>query len=174
MTRASSVFKAMLSPRFREGTQLSSSGAVEIACPEDDAEAMATICYIVDHRASKASRARVCSELLQVARLSDKYDLNEVMRPHAQGWLTEKLKLINAAPSTGDRLDVGKAQTEIDERREWLLAAAYYFDLQTTFEELGREIVCKGVGVSPSSTILFGLAPAIDEDLLHVSGESQP
>ena len=139
MTRASSVFKALLSPRFREGTELSTTGAVEVAFPEDDGNAMATICYIIHYQASKTEQPKYLPDLIKVAQLSDKYDLNEVMKLHAQGWLLDRLQLSDK----GDLADDVAVRESNDRDREWILAAAYYFGLESVFRKAGIHIVVR-------------------------------
>lgn len=43
----------------------------EVACPEDDGEAMTTICYVTHHQASKIQESMDMPSLIRVAQLSD-------------------------------------------------------------------------------------------------------
>lgn len=165
MSRASSVFKALLLPRFREGTELNATGAVEVACPEDDGEAMTTICYIIHHQASKIQESTDLSDLVKGAQLSDKYDLNGVMKTHAHYWLSGKME----RSDTGDHVGF-KVRDTNDRTREWILAAAYVFNMGALFEKAGREILLKNT--TPASNRNTQIGETVPNTVMDVLGKN--
>ena len=84
---ASSVFAAMLSPRFAEG-QAAGHKDWTISLPEDDAEAMLAICRAL-HFIDTASENIAFTLIEKVASLCDKYDLAVALR----GWSELALKV---------------------------------------------------------------------------------
>ena len=87
MSLASSVFAALLSPKFSEGVTLSHAKDVhEIKLEDDDPEAMLLICHTI-HLGHHIPR-RVPIDLLEkVALLCDKYDLAKALSGWSERWL---------------------------------------------------------------------------------------
>ena len=126
LSNASSVFKAMLKPRFKEGSALAvTTNAVEIPLPDDNARAMTIICQVMHlrndlvHEVANDSTAMV----LRVAELSDKYDCTIALEPTVRHWLACSVKVL----STTERQD--------------LLTAAYYFGNGVAFADIGRSLL---------------------------------
>ena len=65
LSRSSRVFKAMLSTKSREGTQLQANGAIEISLLEDSAAAMSMVCNLLHLQFDNVRTALSISELLQ-------------------------------------------------------------------------------------------------------------
>lgn len=87
LTTASPVFNAMLSPSFKEGSQLAQPGSSEIELPEDNAEAI-EIVFNVIHGHNNMVEDKLGSEtLLQVAKIVDKYDCFNSLAFAIQTWL---------------------------------------------------------------------------------------
>ncbi|KAK4542583.1 hypothetical protein LTR36_006631 [Oleoguttula mirabilis] len=127
----SSVFKAMLSPNFKEGLELAfSSAPIEIPLPDDDATAMEVLCNVLHHRNDTVPVAAslTASRLLQIAQASDKYDCAVALQPTARCWLAELGRM-----------------TRTEERRT-LITAAYVFNDAHAFKEFGRCVVLQTVG----------------------------
>lgn len=87
LSLASSVFKAMFSPHFQEGQDLSGPRPKRISLPEDDAEAMTTLCYIIHHRSHSVSKMPQHSTLVEIGFLCDKYDCSEALESWSKTWL---------------------------------------------------------------------------------------
>lgn len=122
--QASSVFNSLLSPRFKEGTELDALGTVEIPLPDDDPEAMRTACRVIHGQASEVSDQPSLEALTTLALLSDKYDLARSMHDLAEHWIS--------------RL---RQQFMLPEGRRDLLQSAYYFEQDGWFAEIGRKIL---------------------------------
>lgn len=170
LAAASPVFKALLSPRFHEGTELSASGTVEVALPDDDGEAMATICYVIHHQTSRMRTPCHEVELLSVAILSDKYGLDEVMKAHAQCWQTSHLDLLNGLVSSGEH-DM-KAQLRINRGFTYFLAAAYYFGDRAMLKTAGLNMTTEGLSVLGTKDSLFGRM--VGEQVMDIFGKRDP
>lgn len=87
---ASAVLNAMLRPNFEEGQQLAKTGSVEIALPEDNAEAIETILNVIHGRNDKVQEKLSPNELLQVAIANDKYDFFVPLAFAIRIWLSHK------------------------------------------------------------------------------------
>ena len=72
----------MLSPCFREGTQLSQKRFVELELPEDDAGSMTTIFRIAHLQNRFVPQSIPITTLLEISHLCDKYDLKETLEMH--------------------------------------------------------------------------------------------
>ena len=128
LSNGSSVFKAMLKPRFREGHELATAtSAVEIPLPDDDACAMIIICQVMHlrndlvHKAGKMSAAMV----LRVAELSDKYDCTVALEPTVRLRLETCLDIFSTA--------------ELQD----LLTTAHHFGNGIAFAKIGRSLLIK-------------------------------
>lgn len=122
----------MLAPYFREGTELSINGNVEIQCPKDDGRTIELLYKIMHHRPYQVERPGTPKDLVKIADLSDKYELNPVMKVYAEAWFSSLYELAN--------LDV------TGERELWrgeLLVVAYVFGLPSLFAKTGRCLVTK-------------------------------
>ncbi|KAI9871679.1 MAG: hypothetical protein M1830_002623 [Pleopsidium flavum] len=85
---ASAVFKAMFGPHFLEGSDLTSMSARRISLPDDNAEAMTTLCNILHHRNNKIDQEPAPSALEQLAVLCDKYDCSKALVPWSRTWMS--------------------------------------------------------------------------------------
>ena len=138
LSMASPVFKSLLSPRFKEGTQLQ-SGSVEIPLPDDDSDSLIIIGHILHFQIDKVPFKLSTQDLLQVARVADKYDLANVLKPMAHCWIPP---LLPEMPSTFVLSNVPWDSA----RRQDLLLAAYSFGHVEIFENIGRDIVLQNDG----------------------------
>ncbi|KAI9879373.1 MAG: hypothetical protein M1830_008671 [Pleopsidium flavum] len=85
---ASAVFKAMFSPHFLEGNNLSSTSPRRISLPDDNAKAMTTLCNILHHRNNKIEQQPAPSALEQLGVLCDKYDCSKALVPWSRTWMS--------------------------------------------------------------------------------------
>lgn len=84
---ASSVFKAMLKSRFREGIPRSAQDPLYLPLPDDDPEALNLIVKILHFLANAEDESPTVDQLFTLASLCDKYDLMAVMRCYLLRWL---------------------------------------------------------------------------------------
>lgn len=81
---ASKVFKAMLGPNFAEGRQLRNNSLrgeiTEIKLPEDNADGMSTIFYLLHHRVDKIPESFPALVLFQIGIAANKYNLVMVLK----------------------------------------------------------------------------------------------
>jgi hypothetical protein len=84
---ASKVLSAMLKPNWKEGQTLATQSYTEATLPEDDAEAMRTICYVVHHRNDLVPENLTTREILQIAVVANKYDLSTALENFSFRWL---------------------------------------------------------------------------------------
>lgn len=91
LSPGSPVFKSMLDPHFKEGTTLATSSSVEIPLPEDNFEAMTTLCRILHQRYAALESKPDPKNILAISTLVDKYDCAEAVAPIAQCWVGEYL-----------------------------------------------------------------------------------
>ncbi|KAI1776672.1 hypothetical protein F4818DRAFT_440071 [Hypoxylon cercidicola] len=84
---ASSVFKAMLGPHYREGANLSSDCPKVIPLPEDDPKAMEIIFNIIHFRFDAVSERYDPESVLCLAIAADKYDFTQALRLSIRDWL---------------------------------------------------------------------------------------
>lgn len=87
LRHASSVFKAMLGPHFKEGNELATSSSVEIPLPDDDPYSMEAICYALHMLYDDAPSKLDALDLISVADHCDKYDIRVATRPAMNMWL---------------------------------------------------------------------------------------
>jgi len=113
LTSSSHVFRAMLSPRFCEGLQLSVAAlggdVFTLTLDEDDAHAMIIILQVL-HRHPDTPKAVSYQELLEIAVLAEKYDFYEALVVY-RAWCTERW-VRDLKPSVGP-----------DEYHNWILVA---------------------------------------------------
>ena len=83
LSHASPVFKAMLSPKYQEETELnnSSTSTLEVALPDDDPESISLMCHILHTRNNSVPNYLKLSKILDLARVVDKYDCCEALGP---------------------------------------------------------------------------------------------
>lgn len=81
----------MLDPRFKEGITLETSSSVEIPLPDDDFDAITTLCRVLHHRYNTVESKPNPEHILSVSKLVDKYDCAEAITPIAQTWIGEHL-----------------------------------------------------------------------------------
>lgn len=92
---ASTVFDAMFGPDWSEGQNLSSESPKHIYLDEDDPEAMNTACLVL-HRSNNATpRLPKPWGVLQVAILTDKYQLNVALKYAATFRLSTRSDITN-------------------------------------------------------------------------------
>ena len=84
---ASSVFRAMLSRNFREGTTLKAVGIVEIDLPDDDPDALALLLNVIHSRSKSVPSKLGLSSLCRLALLVDKYQMHEAFNLLASMWI---------------------------------------------------------------------------------------
>ncbi|KAF2209640.1 hypothetical protein CERZMDRAFT_100423 [Cercospora zeae-maydis SCOH1-5] len=122
LSLASPVFKVMLGPHFKEGATLASGEKLELPLPDDDAQAMLTICQVIHMRAVSCSPP-TAKQLLNIALLADKYDCRLALS-YAMG---EWIQIARVTFSNQDRLDLFKV--------------AYLMEYPKDFAEFGRLLV---------------------------------
>jgi hypothetical protein len=83
----SSVFNALLGPRYSEGINLSSDTPKSIPLPEDDPETMEIIFNIVHFRTDTFSDQLEPEALIRLAIAIDKYDMVQALKVYTRGWL---------------------------------------------------------------------------------------
>jgi hypothetical protein len=84
---ASPVFRSMLSPTWVEGQHLSKKASTYITLPEDDADAMETIFYVLHHRVKQIPPRLPLTHLESIAIVADKYDLTLSLQYVAAQWI---------------------------------------------------------------------------------------
>jgi hypothetical protein len=119
---ASNAFDAMFKPEWSEGQNLSKELPTEIPLPEDDADAMRTICCIVHHRNDLVLRRLTTKEILQIAIEVDKYDLKVALMYAILEWLKPQ------------------ANAEMEETGH-LLAASFLFGNEDAFMTHSLELI---------------------------------
>lgn len=132
MSKASPVFKAMLSPHFAEGTKLRTTGSIELNLNEDDPVSMLIICRIAHLQNRFVPNSMSVSQLLDISEVCDKYDFREMLRTQAIQWITSAL----------EELDDNEGR-DVRGKREDLLMAAYGFGSATMFARCGEELITK-------------------------------
>ena len=119
------MFKAMLSPRFQEGTSLRDQGTLELALPKDDAQSMETVCATIHARPELLPATLPPQQLLNFALVCDKYDFAAHVKHHAHYWVFAMMN-----------------QAKRDVLAHWVpLPAAWYLRLEDLFERASREMV---------------------------------
>ncbi|KAM0323548.1 hypothetical protein ACHAQA_008829, partial [Verticillium albo-atrum] len=127
VTTASKVFKAMLCHNFKEGQQLAEQGSIEVALPEDNADAIEIVFNIIHGRNNMVREILAPGELLQVAIICDKYDCTVSLTFAIQAWLSRH--------SSGDSAD------------QWTLAmAALVLRTEERFEAATKSLIFDHAG----------------------------
>lgn len=128
MSLASDMFKAMFKPQFQEGITLASTNTVEIPLPDDDPDAMESVCNVFHLRNKEAqimdngAGHMSARQLLTIAMLCDKYQCQVAVAAAATCWL----------PSC----DIEKSSD-----LHMLINAASLFRIDTAFRELGKLVI---------------------------------
>lgn len=120
----------MLGPHFKEGHTLAATSSIELPLPEDDPEAMLTLCRVLHFHNKETVLLFDVNHILGVAVLADKYDCTEAMMPSVACWVYENLKL--------DTIHKTERQT--------LLLAAHYVKSTRLYATIGHELVMKSFG----------------------------
>ncbi|CZS92494.1 uncharacterized protein RAG0_03095 [Rhynchosporium agropyri] len=103
---ASTVFRAMLGPLYSEGQRSGLIGSKkEIWLPEDDAEAMRTMCAVIHHRNDVVPEEMSSSKILRLSIVADKYICTIALKHATSHWLDhhnvaslkERMELMTAA-----------------------------------------------------------------------------
>lgn len=126
MSIGSPVFKTMLEPRFREGSELNTTGMVEIPLPYDDPDHMTHLCNVLHLRHDMLPGYLDPFGILHFAKLCDKYACSTAVKPCAEGWTREALQ---------------RSATMSDEQRSHLLTAAHLFRNYSLRRQAGMDIV---------------------------------
>ena len=95
--------------------------------PDDHAQAMTAICYVLHHRNDEIPDALDTNLLLEVAMLADKYAFAQALKYAFRNWIQVYLSLASTDPST-------------------LLAASFYFGDARTYEAVSQMLVINHVG----------------------------
>jgi hypothetical protein len=95
----SHYFKRMLNTLMTEGIEFARTGRVTIPLPEDDAEAMTTICNIIHHRNTLVQPEVDLSFLHDIAVVSDKCDFNEALKPTVTTWVRDYVSDLGEDPN---------------------------------------------------------------------------
>lgn len=88
---ASSVFKAMLKPTFKEGSSLAADGTVEIELQDDDPSMMTTMMKIMHVCSDVMEHVPSTQELALLTQLADKYDAVGALRPVTHYYLQQAI-----------------------------------------------------------------------------------
>ena len=83
---ASKVFDSMFGPTWSEGQGLCQESPREVPLPEDDADALHTICLVLHYRHDVRSDLTP-HEVLRIAIMADKYDLGVALKYARTQWL---------------------------------------------------------------------------------------
>jgi hypothetical protein len=92
----SHYFKRMLNTLMTE--EFARTGRVTIPLPEDDAQAMTTICNIIHHRNTLVQPEVDLSFLHDIAVVSDKCDFNEALKPTITTWVRDYVSDLGEDP----------------------------------------------------------------------------
>ncbi|KAF4877740.1 hypothetical protein CGCSCA1_v003160 [Colletotrichum siamense] len=140
---ASPVFKCLLKPTSSTYTEPAAvlfatpDSPAHVTLPEDDPQAIETICRVLHSRIDDVVCDLADDEVLMVAMAADKYDCTAAMGLAVRHWLrADKLEAIKNAARDGC----------IGFRRGDMLLAAYWFKCEPVFEELTRLLVVSTVG----------------------------
>lgn len=149
LSRASPVFKALLSPRFSEGAELSSRGKAEVALPEDDSGALEIVCLVLHHRNEEKVFGISLDVLGTIAWLADKYDLFDALHPASYVWVSQLERLKNI------------------DNRQTLLMAAYLFRHSQIFEDIGKDIVWDARVIDTDEGKLIPATASVSKDIFR-------
>ena len=129
LSLASLVFDKMLSSQFQEGVQQSEGpDRKRISLPEDDGDALLSICLVVHHRLGKLVEVFSPCAVLKIAYVSEKYDFTDTLRHWSTVWLRKS------------------SHDSSVEDLECLLGAASLFDDWEEFSRISFDYVCQQNG----------------------------
>jgi hypothetical protein len=89
MRLASTVFNAMLKPKFVEGLTLGANSKLEIPLPDDDPVPFEILMNIVHGRSRRVLREVDLTELCSIAALVDKYNMQEAVEAFSDRWIKD-------------------------------------------------------------------------------------
>jgi len=149
---SSKVFKTLLSPRFREGTDLTLTGTVETPLPDDDPDAMIVICNILHLRNDEvAISGTTVEQLLTIATWTDKYDCSRAMRHATELWIRKLTKATVdnewvsqyscIALSGREKARSAEVKTSNNHELHSLLAATFYFQHEPMWQHVSKAFV---------------------------------
>ena len=92
LQNTSTVFKALLGPRFMEGQRLSSIQSLEIDLPDDAGVIMVIICQAIHFRKPFLPENLRPDLVLEIATLSDKYDFGKALHSFSKAWVDKLLQ----------------------------------------------------------------------------------
>jgi len=125
LSLASTVFDTMFTSSFLESLQhRGSDGQSYIPLPEDDKDAMLTICEALHYRSPELMDGLGIDCVVQIGALVDKYDLARAVRPWGALWLRARAR---EAPVK----DLGE-----------LLSTAYQLEDEEAFSEISFRMIC--------------------------------
>lgn len=128
LTRASTVFKVLLSPQFREGTDLEANKSVDIPFPDDSGSVIPLLCNVMHNRNDAVPASLIPSHICAVAVLTDKYDCAIAMKYIGRIWIQPHLRT-----------------AQVPELKEPLKATLLFKD-EYLFKAVCKTIVWRSVG----------------------------
>ncbi|KAF7197546.1 hypothetical protein HII31_01049, partial [Pseudocercospora fuligena] len=120
---ASPVFKALLSPKFREGNALAANGYVEVPLPDDAAEPMIMMLKALHFDPDIMKHIPESLEILTTSISADKYDCSIAMGHSAFYWIS-----------------IRSEEFAIDEIHD-LLVASNHFRQENLFNKLCKDLI---------------------------------
>ena len=136
LSLSSIVFDKMLNSRFREGQAGCSKR--EVSLPDDDAQAMTTLCRIFHHRTEAVSMTIDTQSSKNIALLSDKYGCMNSIRPWLFMWLNEDCDERDDVESLYNKLQI-----------------AYLVDLPAKFNEISWYVLLQDWRTSPTGHLTW-------------------
>lgn len=125
---ASRVFRAMFGPHFGEGQILEVEQPTVVPLPEDDVEAMITVCKVLHLHDIQGIHHPTQQLLRKIAFLADKCDLSPALRITSEFWLREYIP----GPKT-EKTQLMDSGT--------LLVASFLLDAPVAFRDITRGII---------------------------------
>ncbi|KAF1926771.1 uncharacterized protein M421DRAFT_6679 [Didymella exigua CBS 183.55] len=92
LSHSSPVFAAMFDGRFGEGQDLSADSPRAVPLPEDDADAVTTVCKIIHVQVAGLAVTASPTQLVSIAMVAHKYDCVEAVRPWSIIWVADILQ----------------------------------------------------------------------------------
>lgn len=158
---ASKVFRAMFGPFYSEGQRSGLIGSKkEISLPEDDADAMRTMCAVIHHRNDVIPGEMSSSDILRLSIVADKYDCKIALQHATRHWLDhrnvvslkEQMELMTAAYL----LDHAQAFSGITYAMMMEHAGSYLpFGRDQVDFGVPWEIFCKSMEITSRSVLLI-------------------
>lgn len=168
LTLVSKVFKAMLSPNFKEGRELAAANGkgYDLELPDDDPEISIVLLNIIHYRPAfspteAAKQKRDLDVLRALILLADKYDCVEAIEPVSSRWVA------------------AVAQTRVP-GDDALLIIAYLLNDAELFEQVSRRMIqehgndfdAMQKAIDPSSRLsssIFGMFSSQDPGFLQLT-----